>query len=135
MNEINDARERLKMILESSGYSLRSFAREIGITPGGLSGILNGRSKILSGMFLKILEYRFNVNPLWLETGEGQTYTKKFLIEDTHEIDLVCKFRKLGNDQKKSITLMTDALYQQTQSKEPREMVAESLRKKSKLWP
>lgn len=111
---------------------MRSFAKEVGITPGGLSGILNGRSKILSGMFLKILEYRFNINPVWLETGEGDTYLKKFHIEDRNEIDLILKYRNLSRDQKKSIDLMTDALYQQIHHED---LVAETRRKKTKLWP
>ena len=114
---------------------MRRFAREIGITPGGLSGILTGRSKNLSGMFVKNLEYRFNINPLWLETGAGQTYVKKFVLEDTGEIDLVLKFRKLEKNQKNSILMMTNALYQNiSPENSPKEMVAETRRKKPKHW-
>jgi len=135
VNDINKTRERLKNIIESSGYSLRRFSSEIGITPGGLSGILSGRSKILSGMFLKVLEYRFNVNPVWLETGEGATYIKKFLIEDADEIEHVIKLRKLDKEQKKSVIVMTNALYQQKLHDEGGDlMVAEPSRKKFKKW-
>jgi hypothetical protein len=102
------------------------------MTPGGLSGILTGRSKVLSGMFIKVLEFRFNVNPVWLETGEGSTYVKKFLIEDADEIEHIIKFRELDKEQKKSITLTTNALYEQKHVKQM--MVAELGRKKSKKW-
>ena len=135
MNDINETRKRLKIIIESSGYSLRRFSNEIGITPGGLSGILSGRSKILSGMFLKVLEYRFNVNPVWLETGEGTIYVKKFLIEDSDEMEHILKLRKLDKEQKKSVIVMTNALYQQKLHEEGDHlMVAEPTRKKLKKW-
>ena len=136
MNDINDTRKRIKAIIESSGYSLRGFAREVGITPGGLSGIINGKSKIISGMFLKILEFRFNVNPLWLETGEGPVYQKDFHLENSAEIDMILKFRKLAKEQQQSINVMIDALYQQVRQNEEQETrVAETARKKSRLWP
>lgn len=132
---VNEIRERLKLVIESSGYSLRGFAREIGITPGGLSGIINGRSKILSGMFLKNLEFRFNINPVWLESGEGSQYVKKFLIEEKDEIELILKYRKLDFQQKKSLSVMTDALYiQQEKQNMEHSLVAEKNRKKTGDW-
>lgn len=121
--------------MKSSGYSLRRFSREIGITPGGLSAILSGRSKVLSGMFLKVLEYRFNINPEWLKAGNGLTYVKKCIIEDEEEIKHIIKFRELDKEQKKSVTLIVEALYDQKHGQKYEDfMVAEPLRKKSKKW-
>jgi transcriptional regulator with XRE-family HTH domain len=127
---VNTTQDRIRYIIEISGYSLRGFAKESGISPSGLSGILSGKTRDVSPMFLKILEIRFQVNPDWLRTGEGKIFLSKLMVEDKTEVEFLRKIRALGRDEKKSIYLMAEALFQNSVN----DLVAEKNRKKSKHW-
>jgi len=127
---VNTIQERIRYIIENSGFSLRGFARESGISPSGLSGILSGKTRDVSPMFLKILETRFQVNPAWLKTGEGKVFHSKYVIDDEAEAELLRKIRSLGPDERKSLLMTIDAYYQNSVT----DMVAEKNRKKTRHW-
>lgn len=132
---VNEIQDRLKEVIESSGYSLRGFAHEIGMTPGGMSGIISGRSKTLSGMFLKVLEFRFKINPRWLLNGTKPMYLHDLTLENPEEIEFITKFRRLGKEQKKSVSLTLVAIYDQELRKESEILkVAEPGLKKRKKY-
>jgi len=114
---------------------LRGFAHEIGMTPGGMSGIISGRSKTLSGMFLKVLEFRFKINPRWLLNGTKPMYLHDLTLENPEEIEFITKFRRLGKEQKKSVSLTLVAIYDQELRKESEILkVAEPGLKKRKKY-
>lgn len=66
--------ERIKIIIKTLGIKNKEFAKELGLTQGGLSDIINGRVKKLSGTFIELLKLKYNVNPTWLLTGEGEMF-------------------------------------------------------------
>lgn len=119
-------------MVKISGLTSRRFAHQIGITPSGLSGITTGRSKTLSGLFLKIAELRFNISAEWLMEGKGPIHATPWHIKDSHEMDKVLKFRSLDAERKKSVLIMIDAFYKQLDQSEQENEKAEKDLKKTK---
>lgn len=50
------------------------LAAELRLTKGSISDILYGRVKQVSGPVVELLKIKFNVNPDWLLTGEGDMF-------------------------------------------------------------
>ncbi|MBT9292693.1 helix-turn-helix domain-containing protein [Prosthecodimorpha staleyi] len=68
--------DRLKQLLADSKQSERAFARAIGLSPGGLRGLLHeGKGPTLETV-LQIAS-ACGVSVLWLSTGEGQPHAAK----------------------------------------------------------
>ena len=65
---------RLKMIRKELGVTQDVIAQKLGIGKSALSMIETGRAT-LSERNKNILVQEFNVNPEWLETGEGEMFT------------------------------------------------------------
>lgn len=65
---------RLKKLLRALDIKQTSLSREIGMSESGLRGLLTGRVKSISGDALVELQQKFNVNPVWLVTGEGSMF-------------------------------------------------------------
>ena len=61
-----DDTEKFKMVFEESGLNQTKFSEKIGITPGSLSGILNGRTKPTMALFRNLVQAFPNINPMWL---------------------------------------------------------------------
>ena len=61
-----DDTEKFKMVFEESGLNQTRFSEKIGITPGSLSGILNGRTKPTMALFRNLVQAFPNINPMWL---------------------------------------------------------------------
>lgn len=71
--------ERLRLILSSLGISQKDFAERIGITPSGLSDVLNGRTKGITKTIALSIQAVYSVNSEWLLNGNGSM----FLSEDS----------------------------------------------------
>ena len=67
-------RERLLHLLESLGLTKKIFAGRIGLSPSTISDYLNGRLKSISADAIAAIYKEFNVNPIWLLTGEGEMF-------------------------------------------------------------
>jgi len=52
----------------------KEIAEELALTPAAVSDILHGRVKKISGPVIELLRIKFNVNPDWLERGEGEMF-------------------------------------------------------------
>ncbi|MDI7165923.1 helix-turn-helix domain-containing protein [Leptospira santarosai] len=62
---------RLRKVFEESGLNQSDFAESIGLKPSSFSDLLYGRAKNPSVETVSNLIKTYNVNPLWLMTGEG----------------------------------------------------------------
>lgn len=113
---MNDFSKRLRTVIDHSGYSLRQFAREIGISAGGLSGLLSGKTREPSQMFLHLLEYRFGVNRDWILKGKGAEYSDKLMVCEKEEASLLLTYRKLGKENKGTVQKIIKTLEQSDES-------------------
>lgn len=67
-------RERIISIIDKLGLTQKKFAEQIGITAGGLTDFIKGRSKDLSSSTVANIVVKFSINPMWLLTGEGDMF-------------------------------------------------------------
>ena len=73
-------RERLRLIRKELGLTQEALAQKLGIGKSALSMIETGRAS-LSERNKNIIVQELNVNPEWLETGQGQTAARGGLHE------------------------------------------------------
>lgn len=72
--EIDDIRERIRLIINSVGLNSVAFAEAIGIQQSTLSHILNGRNNPSLDVITKIHEKYKDISYSWLISGEGEMY-------------------------------------------------------------
>jgi hypothetical protein len=78
MNIVADNFSKMIEALTNSGQikNASQLSEEIGITKSAIYDIINGRVKKLSGTMIKLLRIQYNINPVWLQTGEGEMFLK-----------------------------------------------------------
>ena len=69
-----DIKNRIEKVVLDSGKNKSEFAREMGVTPNYLAGVLTNPSKGVSATLLKGLA-EMGVNVSWLVTGNGDAWT------------------------------------------------------------
>lgn len=62
--------ERIKKIRKNFNLTLEEFGKRLGVTKVAISNIENGNRKLTNQMAVSICR-EFNVNEIWLRTGEG----------------------------------------------------------------
>lgn len=107
-------RNRILLIIEELELTQKQFSEEIGITAGGLTDFFKGRSKDLSSSTVKNIVIKYNINPAWLLTGEGEMFNKPSdvkdgkvsytAISDINEITRTRWFKNLIKEQREIIT-------------------------------
>lgn len=110
MNNINN---RIKLLRKNLNLSQEDFGARIGITRASISNIEKG-TRNMSEQTIKSICREFNINPLWLKTGEGDIFLKlpNTLLDELAdeynlteiEKKLVSSFLKLDQNNRKIIT-------------------------------
>lgn len=67
-------KEKLDILIKSTGHTATSFARLLDVQPSGISHILSGRNKPSFDFVVKILRAFPTINPDWLLLGSEQMY-------------------------------------------------------------
>lgn len=67
-------KEKLDILIKSTGHTATSFARLLDVQPSGISHILSGRNKPSFDFVVKILRAFPTINPDWLLLGSDQMY-------------------------------------------------------------
>lgn len=65
--------ERIKQIRKENRMTLEQFGNILGVTKVAISNIENGKRNVTEQMRKSICR-EFNVDPIWLTTGEGDKY-------------------------------------------------------------
>lgn len=65
--------ERIKQIRKNNGMTLEQFGNKVGVAKTTISRIENGVNNITEQMRKSICR-EFRIDPIWLETGEGEPY-------------------------------------------------------------
>ena len=84
------AGERIKLIRKSLGVTLEKFGEPLGVTKAAISRLENNVNSITGQMVLSICR-EYNVNEVWLRTGEGEMFVKLSPAEEvaTYVSDLL----------------------------------------------
>lgn len=69
-NKVNTISGRLKLIISDLNITQAELAENIGMTAGGLSDIIRGKTKQPSGCTLKAIEFKYGISVEWLLTGK-----------------------------------------------------------------
>lgn len=67
--------ERIKLLRKTLGLTMDSFGSRIGVTKSTISNIENGNRNATEHMTKSICR-EFNVNYMWLTTGEGEMFAE-----------------------------------------------------------
>lgn len=67
-------KEKLDILIKSTGHTATSFARLLDVQPSGISHILSGRNKPSFDFVVKILRAFPTISPDWLLLGSDQMY-------------------------------------------------------------
>ena len=68
--------ERITLVRTDAGLTMTAFAERLNLSKSSISLAESDKSKLSKRVILDICE-KFNVNPEWLETGEGKPKKKK----------------------------------------------------------
>ena len=78
-------KDRIRQIRKDMNMNQTEFGAEIGVTFAALSKYESGKVIPDKSIRLLICE-KFNVNPVWLETGEGVPYKEGLVPELAHAL-------------------------------------------------
>lgn len=106
-------KDRIKRIRTDAGLTQEEFGKEIGASRGMVTTYERGSVPTLSTRML-ICE-KFNVNPDWLETGEGNPYKEGLIPSLLHALAQMPDVRamleaKLPNTSDETFRKLNDAL-------------------------
>lgn len=94
-------KEQIILLIKKLGTSKKEFAGKIEISTGNLSDLISGRIKSLSHEAIVRIAKEFNVDPLWLLTGEGEMFlSRKEVARDARTEDAFEVARKVVQNPK-----------------------------------
>lgn len=76
MRALQEITERIEFIRKNTGLNKSRFSRELGMKPRNYYNITRSRGRKLSVHLILWVIYRFGVNPSWLLSGKGETFTR-----------------------------------------------------------
>lgn len=111
--ELNTINKRIKKIRELEGLSQEEFAKKIDLSQNHLSGMENGKKKVMNRTIITICSI-FNINKEWLENGIGEIYNPieeiSLNLSDKNQ-ELIDMIYSLDEEDQKVLTLMIENLY------------------------
>ncbi|MEJ5361122.1 MAG: helix-turn-helix transcriptional regulator [Spirochaetota bacterium] len=147
-------RDRILKIIKLTKTTQKEFAESIGITQSAISQFLKGQSKGLHSDTLIAIINKYNINPTWLLTGEGDIFlpgkepgdssdllnTKKNLdiiegtVSEHPEIDILPKIAHTGwwkslTETEREIIVFMAHLKDATTKKQVRDLLEACLKK------
>lgn len=66
--------DRIIDVVNANGGNMSEFARRIDVTPAYISKLKNDRNRVPSDRTISDICKEFNVNEIWLRTGEGEMF-------------------------------------------------------------
>ncbi|EOE7347199.1 helix-turn-helix domain-containing protein [Clostridioides difficile] len=111
--ELNTINKRIKKIRELEGLSQEEFAKKIDLSQNHLSGMENGKKKVMKRTIITICSI-FNINKEWLKNGTGDIYNpveENTLNSSDKNKELIDMIYSLDEEDQKVLTLMIENLY------------------------
>lgn len=116
-------RERITLLLEKLDIKQKEFAKEVNISQSNLSDLLNGRIKSFTTETIINIYKKYNVNPRWLLTGEGDIFLNEKGIDYSSittidDIKKTAWFQALSPYKQQLITIINELEYNITECTE-----------------
>jgi len=109
---------RLEFLISNLGIKQLDFAQRIHFTQSYVSMVLSGTKTSPSPRFLDAVCREFNVNPEWLKSGKGDTYTIPGLPMQPEDAELLAKYHLLPLSEKKIVEEIINAFLFKTMTSE-----------------
>lgn len=103
---MSDKKERVRMIRKDKGLNQKDFGDAIGLGQRAVGHIELGINNLSQRNFDTICQ-AFNINPRWLETGEGEMYNPP-PKKNNDFLDLLAKEKGLDDAEKELIGSIID---------------------------
>ena len=106
-------RDRLDLILQADAdlkITPGTISRDLGHTTPYIHMILNGKIQRPGDEFFDYFKVRFNVNPQWLHTGEGEMFLEGGRQNNTRQAVLFSKILMLEPQYRDAIILLIDGM-------------------------
>lgn len=110
MNINEEVKERLMEVITDNSTNKSKFAKSLGLQPSLITDIFSGKAKTISGNILVILQLRYGINHVWLETGSGSKFISQVELLDNDEIELIYYLRTFNKDSKTLLKIIVDTL-------------------------
>jgi len=104
--------ERLDEVIRDTHLTRSKFAEVNGFSRGTLGDIFRERIGTLSNCMINLLQLKYSINPVWLETGEGEKQIDSAIVTDPEELRHLFLFRRLREKDKNSIEGLTETFYE-----------------------
>ena len=78
--------QRIMQVVEANGGNKSEFARAVDVTPAYISKLGKEPDRVPSDRTVRDICRVFNVNEVWLRTGEGEMHTPRTKSEELAEI-------------------------------------------------
>lgn len=110
-NKLDELRDRLKMVFQTLNIKGVDFSEATGFSTGYISMILNPDSNkpvTPSTRFYRAAQREFNINPEWLEKGEGEMFCSEGngLTPTQHQI--IKKYYSISEESREVIDSILD---------------------------
>lgn len=103
---LTEFKSRIKAIREASGLTREEFAKKVNVSGAYVGQLESGKKENPSPLFLGSVKKTFNINPVWLETGDGsmnvvsESQTNYSVLSDLEE--MLLRIIKEGDETKKT---------------------------------
>lgn len=71
IKNLTEFSSRIKLVRECSGLTREAFAKKVNVSGAYIGQLESGKKEKPSTLFLGSVEKTFNINPVWLESGDG----------------------------------------------------------------
>lgn len=105
-------KERLRMVIEAQGMSIKAFAESVDTPLRTLHNYLSGEREPSSEFLSKIAE-KFNINLNWLLLNKGEIYMNdgKDVSLSSEETMLLNQYRSVSESGKRILTNTSQAIF------------------------
>ncbi len=102
--------QRLRFLMEAVDTTPGKLSRDLGKERGYINQILKEKIKSPKPSFFEYMESRYNVNPVWLKTGEGDPFLEGGPQNNIPAASLVNLINRLSPDRRSAAIVVLRAL-------------------------
>ena len=110
LNKMRTLPQRLTFLMEAVDSTPGKLSRDLGKERSYISQILKEKIKTPRPEFFEYLQSRYNVNPIWMKTGEGEPFLEGGRQNNIPAASLVNLINHLSPDRRSAAIVVLRAL-------------------------